>query len=92
MSNQSGHKKTYTTEISALATAGFAIYQGYQHGVIRPELIGQLVMHSFDLAYIVVPAAICVGRVTWKKWFRKDEPRSSDIAKDRMNTKEGMGK
>lgn len=64
-------KKTYISELSALGTIGFSVYQGYKHGVINPDLIGQAILHSYDLAMIIIPPALLAVRLTYKKWFRK---------------------
>ena len=60
-------KKTYTTEISAMATCGFAIFQGYKSGEINPALIGEMVTNL----YIVLPAVFCAVRLAYKKWARE---------------------
>ena len=78
MQNQSGHKKTGLTELAALLTIGFSIYQGQKLGVINPELIGHLVIASWELAVIVGGSTFVVGRSIWKKFFRPNKPRSTD--------------
>ena len=64
-------KKTYISELSALGTIGFSVYQGYKHGVINPDLIGQAILHSYDLAMIIIPPALLAVRLAYKKWIRK---------------------
>jgi len=82
------HKKRGITEVSSLLTVGFAIYQGNKHGVINPDLIGQLFVHSYDIASLAIPALILAARITYKKWFRK--PKTAVIAADRL--KEDLNK
>ena len=65
------HKKTWATEASALITVIVAIYQGHKVGVINPELIGQMFMHSYEIAMIAIPASIAFIRKIYTKYFRK---------------------
>ncbi len=78
-------EKTGITELSALATVGFSIYQGYKTGVINPALIGQMVEQVYSVLSIVIPAVIFSCRMAYKKWFRRSKPinrRRSEAGND----------
>jgi len=92
MSNQSGHKKTGLTELAALLTIGFSIYQGQKLGVIKPELIGHLVLTSWELASLAIPPALLAIRVAYKSLWRKDKRRASDVASDVVNADRELDK
>ena len=60
-------KKTWITELSALSTVGFSIYQGYKHSAINPADIGLAVMSTADLLTIAIPALVLAVRGVYKK-------------------------
>ena len=73
------HKKTYTTEFAALFSVAFAIYQGHKSGVINPDLIGQMFLHSYEVATIIFTTAFALGRKIYTKYLRN--PKSVKASK-----------
>ena len=92
MQNQSGHTRTWQTEIYGGATALAACYQAYQLDTINPAAIGEAVTHLSVLLSIAIPAMLLWGRLTWKKFFRKDKRRASDVASDVVNADRELDK
>jgi hypothetical protein len=84
------HDKTWVTEMSALLTLLFTIYQGYKHGGIEPALIGQLFVNSYDLLSIVIPSTILVARLIYKKFFRRAKAKNARRAMAVVEADRGM--